>query len=566
MFGRTPRMQLRTASIQVIAIAFVLVAASGCTSIWKGESKENENEERLRELMQAPKSPDLIRQAAVPRGMRPIAVQGVGVVNALANTGGPADPSSLRDQLIEEMRHNDVSDPNQILELEDTALVRVTAMIPPGARRGDPIDLTVVSPPRSRVSDLHGGWLLDTRLRHQQVLDSSVRQSDVLAMATGPVFTRANCEPGKDASLKIESSILGGGRVQSDRNLGLILRPEFQHVKMSAKIAEAINQRFFFFDGSTRRGIAKAIEDDYIEIEIHPRYRGNEYRLMSVILAMSPKSDAGTTQKRLAELAKRLAEPSTASDAALQLEAIGEDAIPTLTAGLQSPNRELRFYAAEALAYLGQADATEVLETSTREVPAFRHSALTALQGLSRPRAGDALERLFQEPSLETRYGAFVAMRRRSDGPRRLSGQVIADEFRLYEVPSVAKPAIVLSRHENPEVVLFGQVKPMNMQKYLLGPSGLILKPEAVGSDRIRISRFRSGFDDQRVVVSNNLPEIIWGIGEVGGGYGDVLQVLRIAKEKGYLADQLAFDPLPKPLRTYYRDDPENGGDVDASR
>lgn len=160
----------------------------------------------------------------------------------------------------------------------------------------------MTAPPRSNVQDLHGGWLLDTRLRHQQLLKSAIRKSEVMAMATGPVLTRAHYTPGEDEAFKIEGRILGGGRVQADRKLGLILRPEYQHVKMSALLAKAINRRFFFFDGTTRRGIATAKEDDFIEIEVHPRYRENIHRMMAVIRAISVKPESSDTQKRLANL------------------------------------------------------------------------------------------------------------------------------------------------------------------------------------------------------------------------------------------------------------------------
>ncbi|MEL6110711.1 MAG: flagellar biosynthesis protein FlgI, partial [Planctomycetota bacterium] len=71
----------------------------------------------------------------------------------------------------------------------------------------------------------------------------------------------------------------------------------------------------------------------------------------------------------------------------------------------------------------------------------------------------------------------------------------------------------------------------------------------------LRISRFQAGKPDRRVVVAPSVPSMIEGIISVGGSYGDVVQILRMAKSKGYLMEQLAIDPLPKPLRTYYRDD-----------
>ena len=63
--------------------------------------------------------------------------------------------------------------------------------------------------------------------------------------------------------------------------------------------------------------------------------------------------------------------------------------------------------------------AIEPLESAAREVAAFRHAALLALQGMDHELSTDALHRLMDEPSLETRYGSFCAIRRRADGSSR---------------------------------------------------------------------------------------------------------------------------------------------------
>jgi len=36
-----------------------------------------------------------------------------------------------------------------------------------------------------------------------------------------------------------------------------------------------------------------------------------------------------------------------------------------------------------------------------------------------------------------------------------------------------------------------------------------------------------------------------------------VISILRLAKDKGFLSDQLAIDPLPAAVRVYYRDEDE---------
>lgn len=558
MRGRMPQRSNLTANrpiVMSVSIIALTMATVGCSSLWKGSPGESEKEARLRELMTVPDPPDLIREAAITHGMRPIQVDGVAAVNGLPGTGGPPSPSLYRDQLLDEMKRLDIASPHQFLERDETALVRVRAVVPPGARRGDPLDLRIISPPRSEVADLHGGWLLESRLRHQQVLQSKVRKSDVMVVGRGSVLTRADYDPGSDDALRIEGRVLAGGRVQINRKLGLVLRPKFEHVKMSATLASAINRRFFFFDGTTRRGIATPIEDDFIELEVHPRYRRNENRMMAVVLAIGVKPESSDTQSRLADLAKRLSDPATAADAALQLEALGESAIPTLLEGLESNNPELRFYAAEALGYLDRSEAIEPLEEAARNVAAFRQPALLALQGLDLQLAVDSLVNLMNEPSIETRYGSFGSIRRRKDSRLILSAKTIGDEFRLYRVASTAAPAVVVSLREQPEIVVFGEPSTIQIPDYLMGPSGLMLKPEPEQPGQLRISRFRPGKEDQRVIVGNSVDEVMEGIVAVGGGYGDVVAMLRLLKDKGYMADQLAIDPVPKALRTYYRDE-----------
>ncbi|MGB1927259.1 MAG: HEAT repeat domain-containing protein, partial [Rubripirellula sp.] len=439
-----------------------------------------------------------------------------------------------------------------------TALVRVLALIPPGAKRGDLVDIRVIAPKESRVSDLHHGWLLDTRLREQRMLQNMVRQSDVLGIGQGSILTRADHEPNADESLRNEGRILSGGRVQVTRNLGLILRPEYQHAKMSKAIADAINRRLFFFDGTTRRGIATAMEDDFIEIEVHPRYRDNVPRMMQVIHAIGIKAEISGKQERLLELAQKLETPETAADAALQLEALGESAVPTLLQGLKSNNPELRFYAAEALAYLDRIESIEPLENAAREVAAFRYPSLIALQGIEQQLAIDALKRLMDEQSLETRYGAFCSIRRRIDGKPALGGSPLGP-LTLYEIPSQGTPAVVISLREEPEVVLMGDLKPIEISSFLMLPGGIMIKPDPKHPEELlRISRFKPGEQDRRVVVSSSLDDVIAGVVQVGGCYGDVITMLREAKNQKLLVDQLAINPLPAPVRTYYRDDPEN--------
>jgi hypothetical protein len=227
--------------------------------------------------------------------------------------------------------------------------------------------------------------------------------------------------------------------------------------------------------------------------------------------------------------------------------------VPTLLDGLNSENPELRFYAAESLAYLNQTEAIAPLENAIRDEPAFRHSALLALEGFDDPSAIDAFRRLADAPSMEARYGAFRCLRRREDGRRTLVGKSFPS-FSLYAVPSTASPTVVASLRESAEVVLFGRLSPLELSKPIIGPNGLILSSDPSQAGQIRVVRFQADQDDRRVTVPNTVASVVKGISDVGGNYGDVITVLRLAKQQGELVEQLAIDPLPKSKRTYFRE------------
>ncbi len=541
----------------------LMLGSSGCNLLNKDSDDQAEAKKRMEKLLTPPKTPDLIRDAVVPHGLTYMAVEGVAAVNSLPGTGGPVGPSAYRDELLEEMKKFDVAEPHKFLERPETTLVRVQAMIPPGARRGDTIDLRIVSPEKTEATDLHGGWLMDTRLRQRQMLAGAVRKGDVMAIGVGAITVRSDYDAGDATTNQLQGLVLGGGKVQQERKLGIVIRPEFQHVKVAAKLAAAINERFYYFNGTSRVGIAKAVEDDFIEIELPPRYRHNIHRMMSVVMMVCPDGETANTQHVLVDLGRRIHEPTTASEASLQLEALGESAIPTLLKAIESTNEEVRFYSAQALAYLDRAESVPILVEMVRKEAAFRHPALLALQGLDHQDALDGLVSLLDEASYETRYGAMCTIRRRGDGASVLPSTNTAAGFRVYQVASSASPFIAVSLFETPEIVCFGDCQNIRINDFLLGPNGIVVRRDENNPGVLRVSRFVPGQNDRRTEVPATVEGMITGICTVGGGYGEAIAMLRTAKDNTQLDCGFAIDPLPESMRTYYRE-PEKQSDDPA--
>ncbi|QDS90105.1 flagellar basal body P-ring protein [Rosistilla ulvae] len=535
----------------------LIVASCGCLSPWMGKKDDaSENEVAVvEELFESENRPKLVRDATVSMGMNPVKLESIAIVNGLAGTGGIPEPSPQRDTILSELKTLNINDPNQFLDSNQSAMVSVEAFLPPGIQKDDPIDLFVRISTRSTATSLRGGWLMPARLQEVRLLNNQLRTSDMLAVGTGPVLIRSAYEAGDEKALIREGVIPSGGRSTKSRTVGLIIRPAFQHAFISAQIANDINRRFFFFDGTNRRGIANAKEDDFIELSIHPTYHRNIPRMMSVVQSVAIKDSIDERHVRIKDLTARLTEPSTAAAAALQLEAIGDEGAVPLRVAATVANPEIRFYAAEALAYMDDVDAIDPLVELARTEPAFRYRSLLALSILEHRLAAEGLRELMDETSVETRYGAFRNLRERPDRELLVPGTELGDGFSFFHVASKAEPLVVVSTLRYAEVVVFGGPVAIRPPKYLMAGSGIMVRGDDQG--KLRISRFQPGKPDARSTGSATVGGLIKGIADVGGNYSDVVEVLRIAKEQGDLEARFAIDPLPKTLRTYHRDTDE---------
>ena len=142
----------------------------------------------------------------------------------------------------------------------------------------------------------------------------------------------------------------------------------------------------------------------------------------------------------------------SASRAALRLEAIGHEAVATLKKGLASTDAEVRFYAAEALAYLDEADAAPALAGAAKDEPAFRVYALTALSALDDSASYEALRDLLDSDSAETRYGAFRALWSAYRDVPQFRGEALGNnKFSYHAIDSHGPPMIHLTGSFRPE-------------------------------------------------------------------------------------------------------------------
>src|SRR5262249_41207572 len=153
-----------------------------------------------------------------------------------------------------------------------------------------------------------------------------------------------------------------------------------------SNVESAINQVFHGSGGPFHEKLAVAKNKQVVMLAVPQQYKHNLPHYLRVV-RLVPIPDGSESQQSDSIAHRRpptdgLLDPSRTVVAALRLEAVGQDSVPTLKLGLTSKHPLVRFTSAEALAYLGDPGCGEELAKAAEEQPALRAYALTAMASL----------------------------------------------------------------------------------------------------------------------------------------------------------------------------------------
>jgi flagellar basal body P-ring protein FlgI len=519
-----------------------------------------------------PPETQFVKDQVTVSGLHPITIESVGLVTNLDGTGGDPPVSMYRTMLVNDMRKRNVPNPNAVLNDPRKALVLIRAAVPPVIEVGDHFDVEVVLPENTEATSLKGGYLMEAHLSEQAMVPGGrPHAGHVLAKAEGPILlTMGESDSASRGSALKRGKILGGGKylgglLKKERTLGLYVRSDIRSVRTTKKIADQIGKRFNYHDHGIKKPLAEAKTDQHVELKVHPRYKENYMRYIRVVRAIAIDENAVERKERMERLRKALLSPDSASKAATELEAIGDDSILILKEGLKSPDPEVRFYSADALAYLGQTAGTAELALAARNEPAFRVFALAALTTLATPEACEELKKMMIEPSVEiengeerqvssaeTRYGAFRALWTIDKNDEFISGEKLNDEFNLHVIKSQGDSMVHLTRFRLPQIVVFGADQKLRTPISLSAGRHIMITAPS-GSDVVTVSRFEANAADQEVTTSRNLTDVIRAVGKLKAAYPDVAQMLVQADRQSNLPGRLEIDAMPQAGRIYHR-------------
>ncbi len=541
----TPTTWLMPGGMMMATAWVILVLVSGCSHIiQRGQSPDTEAMEFGEDFEQ----PVYIGDVSLPTGLEELKVDGIALVTGLDGTGSEPGASGQRDYLVAEIKTHNIDDINGLLASENNSMALVMGMIPPGARKGDRFDVLVQCHKKSKTTSLHGGFLMQTRMKPFVQTSKSMSFGHNSALVRGRVLVDGIFDSGADTGNLTSGLIPGGGIVTRDRTNELRITKSNQSIKNATSITRAINDRFSTHVSGTPEGVASPLNDSVIELLIPDDYRHNVGRYFHVVLNIAFNETPGQRVNRLEFLERQLHDPAKSNMAAIRLEAIGDEAKNVLKRGLRSNDTQVQFHSAEALAYMADNSGLEVLSEAAESQQAFRWHALKAMASIKDATAEEALANLFSAASPEARYGAFMTLRESIPDSLVIDGEYVGREFMLHTVSSSAEPMIHVSRNQIPEIVLFGGDQHLS-DRLVYVQSGLTIKGQ--GGKQMLIKRYLPGGEENKIVCSTLISDVIRQMVRLGADYGDVIRLLKHANSNDSLPSQLVINAVPALSKSY---------------
>ena len=477
--------------IAVVALALLgCLAASGCSSQQK--KKPRATATRYTDIGPKKNLPPYLKGSIYEltelANHVPYPVSAYGLVGQLHGTGDTDAPAAVRQWMIKEMVRRGFGDPTRgfenlqpgpALASPDFAIVRVDAVLPPGARRGDKIDAWVSALPNDTTSVAHG-VLYQTELKEDGANQFNPSATiNIWATCGGPILvnpayalTSGAPEGPARASLR-RGSVMNTGTVQQDRPLMLMLRQPQNSV--SRAIERRINERFPREADRQKRNsmigylVAEAKDEGRIEFFVPRVYRGDWEHFAGVVQFLFLDSSPQFSTAKAKELAAAAVKPGAPlQEISYCWEGLGGHALPFVSPLMAHPDPKVQFAAARAAAFIGDASygAQETLTriASTRGHP-YRLSAIQVLGRLPASSAlNDMLRKLLDSPEATVRVEAYKVLAANED-PAIYTHVVKRYEdrpkFLLDLVPSEGPPLVYASQSGQPRIAIIGRMPVM---------------------------------------------------------------------------------------------------------
>ena len=227
--------------ITTLLIALVALTGWGCA---KKVPRDPYKEEMAKVLVNKGR---LVQDLARPANVHPSKIEGIALVRGLHGTGADEPPSTYQQILLQDMlRDQDQkrTAKSQIASL-DTAIALLETVVPPGARKGDRLDVGVKLLPKSEASSIQNGYVENAEL-YQYMAADIIRRGYTLGVVNGYITLDPDLVEKKSPVAFKQGKIIGGAVVSRSRKIWLELKEDERSAGVAQRVEDVINKRFSY--------------------------------------------------------------------------------------------------------------------------------------------------------------------------------------------------------------------------------------------------------------------------------------------------------------------------------
>lgn len=226
-----------------------------------------------------------IKDIATLQGVRENQLIGYGLVVGLNGSGDSASTQFTIQSLVNMLERLGVSVNRSQVKVANVAAVMVTAELPPFAKAGNSVDVTISS--LGDAKSLAGGTLLMAPLKGPD--------GQVYAVAQGPVLVGSLSFGGKAAKVQTNHPTVGripsGALIEKEvpfalpEGAPLVYRIQESDFTTIARMNSAVNARF-------GAGVAQPVDGASLQVQIPPNFQGRTVEFVAALEALEVQPDA----------------------------------------------------------------------------------------------------------------------------------------------------------------------------------------------------------------------------------------------------------------------------------
>lgn len=563
------QLRFRTAVMLFLAPALIVPLLSGCGR--KDAPKQVAVPDRYRDMGPREGVPPYLQGTIYERvelaSREAYPVSAYGLVGRLRGTGDSYAPTPVRQWMQNEIvRHGFGSSrvpgvanitAGDVLNSPNFAIVEVYGFIPPGAHKGDWIDVFVRCLPKNRTTSLARGVLFETDLKiggaNPQYPSRTV---EVYAKCKGPIvvnpaYAMHGAVPDSPAAKQSLRSgmVMFNGRVMHDQPLVIQLR------QPQRSLARAIERRIdeHFQDSN----VAAAQDEGIVHLHVPKDFSGGWEHFAGVATHLYMQSSPSFVAAKAQELAAEAQKPGAPlMDISYAWEGLGAGALPFLEPLMTHPDANVSFAAARAAAFIGDRSGAAQHALVRIGRSAGHPFQITAIQTLGSLPPSTSLNHMLRElldsDQNLARIEAYRVLAKNQD-PRVFTtivkGRDGSEKFALDIVPSDGPPLIYASRRGAPRIAVIGRGQTMRPPVIFTALDMRLSITSEPNTENVTVYYRDDGAPKPiRILSRPDLAELIARLGGEGAAdeerldftYGEVLAILQAMSDQKKVAAKRA--------------------------